>query len=57
MKITNPNYIPPNLEKFYPDAFQKADHRKEAYCPKCKGYTTNYNSRGECKECGTEVLR
>lgn len=27
----------------------------EGFCVTCKGFTTNYSSRGECSECGTEV--
>lgn len=28
----------------------------EGYCTTCKSFTTNYNSRGECLECGTELV-
>jgi predicted amidophosphoribosyltransferase len=31
------------------------DPVREGYCPTCESWTTNYNRRGECSECGTEV--
>jgi hypothetical protein len=27
----------------------------EGYCPICMGFTTQINSAGECRECGTKV--
>jgi hypothetical protein len=31
------------------------DSKPEGYCETCDSCTTNYNSRGECSDCGTEV--
>lgn len=32
------------------------DSVKEGYCTTCEDYTTLYNNRGECSECGTELV-
>ena len=64
--ITNPNY-----NGFYTDteAITRYENSKrrtlvgnpherivpEGFCVTCQSFTTAYNSRGECSECGTEV--
>jgi len=36
-------------------AYKEMIERAEGFCPTCDSFTTNYNGRGECSECGTPV--
>jgi hypothetical protein len=45
MSISNKNYMP----------MKPWDSKTEGFCATCQSYTTNYNSHGECSDCGTEV--
>jgi len=65
-EITNKNYRPLSEDELAEyrmyeqiDRMNRKTSRPkenaEGYCHTCKSFTTNYNHRGECRECGTEV--
>ena len=51
--ITNPNYRPQR----YIDPRDPRYIAPEGYCPTCETETTQITAKGECRECGTEVVK